>query len=154
MVGVYTTVTSSPVQEKNRKPKSDNMKFYKPGRVLIIVSDQHLANRFHETLGHAGLKVAIAPDGDSGLNIAQQQKPDAIILDADLLQGKEAEAQNYWLFKKHAVTNHIPIIILTGAARERAIGASEEPGLGDFALTKNMFVPFTLFETLRYMELV
>ncbi len=154
MVGVHTTVTRLPVQGRNRKPKSDNMKFHKPGRVLIIVSDQHLANRFRETLGHAGLKVAIAPDGASGLNIAQQQKPDAIILDADLLQGKEAEAHNYWLFKENSVTNHIPIVILTASARERAVGESAERALGDYALTKNMYVPFTLFEKLRYMELV
>jgi CheY-like chemotaxis protein len=125
-----------------------------PGHALIIEPDPSLAKRFQETLGCAGVILEVTANANEGIAAAQRRHPDVIVLDADLLESAEAEKRNYWSLKTNPLTKHVPIVVLIQHERERVAGERYRPLWGDYELPKNMFLPFTLFELLRFMEIV
>lgn len=124
------------------------------GYALIIEPDMNLVRRFQETLGSEGLKLDVAENGHHGVEVARHHQPDVIVLDSGVLEGDEAEKLNYWSFKTYPETQHVPIIVLTDHELERAVGDLSQPSIGDYLLPKNNFVQFTLFELLRFMDVV
>jgi CheY-like chemotaxis protein len=72
-----------------------------------------------------GYEVVLAVDGQSGVEMAQTQGPDLVLMDMSLpvLDGWEATRR----LKSDAVTEHIPVIALTAHAmssdREKALEA-------------------------------
>jgi DNA-binding response OmpR family regulator len=126
------------------------------GHTLIIEPDRALAQRFEATLNNEGFDIEIVTSGTDGMRAARRHPPDVIVLDADLLHTEDEVAQNYWAFKLHPRTRHVPIVVLMDQSQEqeRAVGGAPQGGrVGDFALPKNMFIPFTLFELLRFIHL-
>lgn len=124
------------------------------GYALIIEPDMNLVQQFQATLGSEGLQLDLAENGLQGIEVARHHHPDVIVLDSDVLQGDDAEKQNYWPFKTYPETQHVPIIVLTDHELERAVGDTEQLGIGDYMLPKNNFIQFTLFELLRFMDVV
>src|SRR5690606_38674553 len=80
---------------------------------------------YRTILEHSGLRVIEAEDGETGVRLAQQQRPDLILMDVSLplLDGWQATR----ILKDDPETAHIPIIALTAHAlqgdRERAVEA-------------------------------
>jgi len=124
------------------------------GYALIIEPDPNLAKRFQDVLSNTGLHLNIASNSQEGIEHVHTCPPDVIVLDHSLLNGEEARTQNYWCFKIHPRTQHIPIVVLTDQEQERSVGATKTYSVGDYTLPKNKFIPFTLFELLRFMEVV
>jgi CheY-like chemotaxis protein len=65
-------------------------------------------------LEHAGYTVLEAYDGETGLNMAIDNRPDLILMDVNLpdIDGLKVTAR----IKKTPSTNHIPVIALTANA--------------------------------------
>jgi DNA-binding response OmpR family regulator len=80
-------------------------------KILVIDDtevDQRLAVAAVERGGYTALK---AGDGNSGFELAKEQKPAMIILDYNLPDIKGPEVCR--LLKAHAETTHIPVLFLT-----------------------------------------
>jgi HAMP domain-containing protein/CheY-like chemotaxis protein/signal transduction histidine kinase len=84
--------------------------------VLIVEDDQPFARIVADTARLRGLKVVIASDGASGIQLARKLKPSAIALDLRL---PDVEG---WLvldrLKHDAATRHIPIAIFSADEQE------------------------------------
>jgi DNA-binding response OmpR family regulator len=61
------------------------------GKVLIVEDDQLLGSTIQSDLERLGLDVRLAPDGENGLELAQEWQPDLILLDL-LLPGRDGLA--------------------------------------------------------------
>ncbi len=90
--------------------------------VLIIEDDADLAKTELEVARDRGFKGIVALRGDSGLALAHEFKPDAIILDMKL------PVMDGWTvldhLKHHPETRHIPVHIVSGAdGRQNALKA-------------------------------
>ncbi len=90
--------------------------------VLIIEDDSELARTELEVARERGFKGIVALRGDSGLALAHEFKPDAIILDMKL------PVMDGWTvldhLKHHPETRHIPVHIVSGAnGRQNALRA-------------------------------
>jgi HAMP domain-containing protein/CheY-like chemotaxis protein/signal transduction histidine kinase len=90
--------------------------------VLIIEDDADLARTELEVARERGFKGIVALRGDSGLALAHEFKPDAIILDMKL------PVMDGWTvldhLKHHPETRHIPVHIVSGAnGRQNALKA-------------------------------
>ncbi len=93
----------------------------------VLLVEDHPDNRgiYRTILEHSGLRVIEAEDGETGVRLAQQQRPDLILMDVSLplLDGWQATR----ILKDDPETAHIPIIALTAHAlqgdRERAVEA-------------------------------
>src|SRR5881392_3043499 len=88
--------------------------------VLIIEDDADLAKTELEVARERGFKGIVAARGDSGLALAHEFKPDAIILDMKL------PVMDGWTvldhLKHHPETRHIPVhIVSAGDGRQNAL---------------------------------
>ena len=107
-------------------------------RILLVEDDAMLQDILEERLELRNFYVILAANGQEGIEKAQTEKPDIILMDMRLpiLDGWEASRQ----LKSAPETAHIPIIALTAHAligdREDSLAAGcdeYEPKPVDFA---------------------
>jgi CheY-like chemotaxis protein len=98
--------------------------------VLVIDDDPAVRDLMQRMLGKEGLRVAVAADGEEGLRLARELRPDAITLDV-LMPGMDGWSVLTALKADPALTE-IPVIMVT-IVDEKQIGYSL--GVVDF-LTK------------------
>ena len=97
--------------------------------MLIIEDDRSLADILSYNLEQAGYTVSVASDGQDGLNRAQNQTPDIVVLDLMLpvIDGLEVCRR----MRADPVLNNVLIVMLTARAEESdhvvglAIGADD-----------------------------
>jgi CheY-like chemotaxis protein len=93
---------------------------------LLLVEDNELnRDMLSRRLQRKGYEMIIATDGQQGVQMAQEQQPDLILMDMSLpvIDGWEATR----LLKSDASTQGIPVVALTAHAmagdREKAMAA-------------------------------
>ena len=94
-------------------------------KILLVEDNEMNRDMLSRRLVRHGYEVALALDGQSGVEMAQTEAPDLVLMDMSLpvLDGWEATRR----LKANAVTQHIPVIALTAHAmssdREKALEA-------------------------------
>jgi CheY-like chemotaxis protein len=94
-------------------------------KILLVEDNQMNRDMLSRRLARKGYEVAIAVDGQQGIEMARSETPDLILMDMSLpvLDGWEATRQ----LKSAPETEAIPIIALTAHAmagdREKAVAA-------------------------------
>ncbi len=111
------------------------------GRVLLVDDDENIRKLIASELSPFGVDVIEAPDGKTGLEIAREHKPDAILL--DVLMPRLDGWQTLRRLKDSAETRSIPVIMLS-VVENRAFGVS----LGAFDYLVKPVDRQTLFATL------
>ena len=92
-------------------------------KILLVEDDEMNRDMLSRRLIRRGFEVAMAVDGEQGVNMAVSESPDLILLDMSLpvLSGWDAAQK----LKADPATQNIPIIALTAHAmsgdREKAI---------------------------------
>ena len=93
--------------------------------ILIVEDNEMNRDMLSRRLKRRGFEILIAVDGQEGVDLATEHKPDLILMDMSLpiLDGWEATRR----VKAQEATKHIPVIALTAHAmagdRESAIEA-------------------------------
>ncbi|HET9675450.1 MAG TPA: response regulator, partial [Gaiellaceae bacterium] len=148
-------LTAEPVQEFDASlllpgDVSDDRESLENGdrTVLIIEDDADFARTVQEVAREHGFKTLVAMRGDTGLALAHEYRPDAIVLDLVLpvLDGGALLER----LKHHPATRHIPVhIVSAGDGRQQALRAGaaaylEKPitreGLGDAFASISTFI--------------
>ena len=99
-------------------------------RILYVEDNEDNVYVVKKRFARAGFTVLVATDGEQGVNMAADERPDLILMDLRLpvLDGWEATKR----IKAQPETRHIPVIALTAHAmtgdREKALAA----GCDDF----------------------
>jgi len=99
-------------------------------KILYVEDNEDNADILKRRLGRLGFHVAIATDGEQGVAMAADERPDLILMDLSLpvIDGWVATGR----IKAAPETRHIPVIALTSHAmageREKALAA----GCDDF----------------------
>jgi HAMP domain-containing protein/CheY-like chemotaxis protein/GAF domain-containing protein len=134
---LYLPATIAPVAEPQRAPLpdlqadlapraqvADDRDGLEPGDrvVLIVEDDDAFAKTVVEIAHERGFKALVAARGDTGLALARQFKPDAIVLDLVLPTMPGQEVLEH--LKGSPETRHIPVHIVSGAdGRQDALRA-------------------------------
>jgi CheY-like chemotaxis protein len=102
-------------------------------KILIVDDEVGIRSLLKFRLESFGYHVFMAEDGYAGLEIAQKQQPDLIILDIMMpyLNGIEVCRR----LKADYTTRRIPVIFLSVLAKEEDIAVAKQSG-GEFFLTK------------------
>jgi DNA-binding response OmpR family regulator len=111
----------------------------KDARVLIVEDNDEVAQMLVLFFGARGLKITVAPDGETALRLIREALPNLILLDVGL-----PDTDGYELFKKFRQSvrsRYIPVIFLTRRSRKSDRLAGLQLGADDF-ITK----PFDLEE--------
>ena len=85
-------------------------------RILAVDDDPIMQKILHDTLVAEGYEFLLSQDGGGALPLALAKKPDLIILDINLPDMTGMEVCR--MLKAEAKTSHIPVLMLTGEARE------------------------------------
>ncbi|MBL8587592.1 MAG: response regulator [Methylobacteriaceae bacterium] len=99
--------------------------------VILLVEDNEMnRDMLTRRLQRNGFEVICAPDGPTGVRLADEATPDLILMDVALgeMDGWEATL----LIKGSEKTRHIPIIALTAHALSSDRERSVEVGCSDF----------------------
>lgn len=94
-------------------------------RILVIEDTEDNRRILRDLLTHAGFELIEATDGEQGIRLAAEQRPDLILMDIQLpiIDGYEATRR----IKANPDLRHIPIIAVTSYAlsgdEERAAAA-------------------------------
>ena len=121
--------TKTTAQIAGTKPAKQGISDHSAGRTLLLVDDRE-ANilTLIDYLQVKGLKVIVARSGEESLQLAQQLRPDVILMDIHMPKMSGIEAIGH--LRNIATTRAIPIIALTALAmpgdRERCINAGAD----------------------------
>ncbi|HOW36572.1 MAG TPA: response regulator [Candidatus Omnitrophota bacterium] len=115
-------------------------------KVLTVEDDVTQRTMIQKTLEKCGYEVLSAEDGVQGLEVAQNQKPDLILLDVIMpkMRGDEVCRR----LKASDATRNIPVIFLTSLDTPKDIISHYELG-GDIHLTK----PINPKELIKQIEI-
>ena len=95
-------------------------------RLLVVDDEQELVKAMQIRLGAAGYEVLAAYDGQEGLEKAQKEKPDLIVL--DLMLPKMDGYKVCGLLKKDSRFKEIPILMFTARAQQEDMKLGKEMG--------------------------
>lgn len=113
--------------------------------ILIIEDDAILQNAYHTVLSMEGFEVDAAPDGLEGLKLAQEKKPDLVLL--DMLMPNMNGLQFLKLFEplKHPETK---VIVFSNIMAPEDVKQAMELGAVKY-LTKATFTPKEMVSTIK-----
>jgi len=99
-------------------------------KILLVEDNEMNRDMLSRRLQRRGYQVVLAVDGQSGVEMAQTQAPDLVLMDMSLqvLDGWEATRR----LKADAPTKHIPIIALTAHAMSGDRVKALEAGCDDY----------------------
>jgi len=114
-------------------------------RILVVEDTQNNRRILNDLLTNAGFEVMEAVDGEKGVAMAAEHRPDLILMDIQLplVDGYEATRR----IKANPVLCHIPIIVVTSYALSGDDVKAFEAGC-DAYVTKP-FVPRDLLAKVR-----
>lgn len=99
-------------------------------RILYVEDEKFFADTIERVLTTAGYSVKQAKDGELGLKIAREWKPDLILL--DLLLPKVEGFEVLRTLKADLATASIPIVVLSNLSSEADVQRATELGAKHF----------------------
>ncbi len=99
-------------------------------RILLVEDNEMNRDMLSRRLQRRGYEVLIAVDGHSGIEMAQSEAPDLILMDMSLpvIDGWEATR----VLKSDPATRNIPVIALTAHAMSTDRSKAMEAGCDDY----------------------
>ena len=99
-------------------------------KVLLVEDNEMNRDMLSRRLQRTGFEVAIAVDGQAGVDMAASENPDIILMDLSLpvMDGWEATRQ----IKANSSINGIPVIALTAHAMQGDEEKALEAGCDDY----------------------
>jgi CheY-like chemotaxis protein len=99
-------------------------------KILLVEDNEMNRDMLSRRLERKGYQVVLAVDGQSGVEMAQTQAPDLVLMDMSLpvLDGWEATRR----LKAAPATQHIPVIALTAHAMSSDRDKALEAGCDDY----------------------
>ena len=99
-------------------------------KVLVVEDDKFLANAYKAGFEGEGFEVVLAYDGEEALSLAEQLRPDVILLDI-LIPKMDGFAVLQHL-KANKDLENIPVIIASNLGQQQDIDKGLELGAKDF----------------------
>ncbi|MDG2200161.1 MAG: response regulator [Phycisphaerales bacterium] len=111
-------------------------------RILVVDDESHILHVLSLKLGKAGYEVLTAVDGEEGLHMARETKPDLVITDIQMpyMTGLELSRE----LAQDEITAAIPVLILT--ARGYALSTEDLETSNIREVLSKPFSPRSLIE--------
>lgn len=116
------------------------------GTILIVDDDKTLREMYESYLQAAGYHVVTAQNGKDGLALAQEQKPNIILLDLMMPEMNGIEVLKH--LKADEALKSIPVIVFTALIQDLEKQQSFEAGAADYVV-KTELVPSGMLEKIK-----
>jgi DNA-binding response OmpR family regulator len=114
-------------------------------KILLVEDDAILAKTMYDELVEAGYEVDQAYDGEAGLRMVGEKKPDLVLL--DILMPKKNGFEVLQSMKAAPETKDIPVIMLTALAADEDVETTML-GASDY-LVKSEYTPTQIVEKVK-----
>jgi DNA-binding response OmpR family regulator len=114
--------------------------------ILLVEDDEFLAELYGTKLGLEGYEVALATDGEKGLKMIRDKKPDLILL--DIILPKMDGFEILKAMKGDKAVKNIPVILLTNLSQKDEVKKGLELGAKDY-LIKAHFMPSEVVKKIK-----
>ena len=101
-------------------------------KILIIEDDQFLREFLFKKLSEENFEVLAAKEGKEGVELAQKEKPDLILLDLILPEKNGYEVLED--LKKNPLTSEIPVLVLSNLGQKEEIEEAFRKGAKDYLI--------------------
>jgi DNA-binding response OmpR family regulator len=108
-------------------------------KILLVEDDMVLAKVLYEELSDADFEVFQAYDGEVGLQLALEKKPDMVLL--DVLLPKKNGFEVLEAMKKSPEASQIPVIMLTMLGSDEDIKKGLQLGASDYIVKSQHALP-------------
>ncbi len=105
-------------------------------KILLIEDDSLIVKIYTTRLVADGFKVLSAGNGEEGLRIAEQERPDLILL--DIMMPKMDGFSVLETLRRHDVLKQVPIIVYSNLAQESEMKRALELGANEFIVKANI----------------
>lgn len=105
-------------------------------KVLIVEDDKFLSELISTKLQKEGCEVMLASDGETGLQHADAERPDIILLDI-MLPGMSGFDVLQKLKEKGSKTQSIPVLILSNFGQDAKVREGLKMGATDYLVKAN-----------------
>jgi DNA-binding response OmpR family regulator len=114
--------------------------------ILLVEDDEFLAELYATKLNLEGFEVSLAVDGEKGLKMAKEVKPDLILLDIILPKMDGFEVLK--AIKQDKTIEKIPVILLTNLSQKDEVKKGLDLGATDY-LIKAHFMPSEVVKKIK-----
>ncbi len=106
-------------------------------KILLLIEDNPLLTGIYKTaFEKKSVEVLLAHDGESGIALAQNERPDVIVLDL-LMPGIDG-FEVLQRLKKDAQTKDIKVVVLTILTEEEAKAKAKKLGAVDYLIKSQL----------------
>ena len=114
--------------------------------ILLVEDDEFLAELYATKLNLEGFEVSLAVDGEKGVKMAKEVKPDLILLDIILPKMDGFEVLK--TIKQDKDLKNIPVILLTNLSQKDEVKKGLDLGANDY-LIKAHFMPSEVVKKIK-----
>jgi DNA-binding response OmpR family regulator len=115
-------------------------------RVLIVEDQPDIRKLIRMTLEFEAYEIAEAPDGTQGLLMAEEFKPDLMLLDV-MMPGEIDGLQVCQRIKANSALAHIKVVLLTARGQASDLNAGQGVGADEYLVKP--FSPLQLIDTIE-----
>ena len=117
-----------------------------PKEILTIEDEEIIVNLLQRKLTQEGYGVSVARDGEEGLRMMKEKKPDLVLL--DIIMPKIGGFEVMEAMQKDDELKKIPIIIISNSGQPVELDRAKESGAKDW-LVKTEFDPQEVIEKIK-----
>lgn len=117
------------------------------GKILLIEDDWSIRELYSRVLKKAGYEISSAEDGNQGLKLAKETRPDLILL--DLMMPRMNGVDTLKALRNDPPIANLPVMILTNLGQESLIEETKKLGVVDYIL-KIEIGPYELVEKINH----
>lgn len=117
-----------------------------PTKVLLVEDDRFLRKAAEVTLRRQGFEVLTAQDGEAGLELAREARPDILLL--DLIMPKMHGFQVLEHLKADRTTSAIPVIVMSNLGQDSDVQRAMDAGAAAYVVKSNTALQ-SLVDTVR-----
>lgn len=114
--------------------------------ILLIEDDEFLAELYATKLNLENFEVGLAVDGEKGLKMIKEKKPDLILL--DIILPKMDGFEILKIVKSDKALKKIPVILLTNLSQKDEVKRGLDLGADDY-LIKAHFMPSEVVKKIK-----
>jgi DNA-binding response OmpR family regulator len=114
--------------------------------ILLVEDDEFLAELYATKLNLEGFEISLATDGEKGLKMIKEKKPDLILL--DIILPKMDGFEILKVIKTDKTLKRIPVILLTNLSQKDEVKRGLQLGADDY-LIKAHFMPSEVVKKIK-----
>lgn len=107
-------------------------------KITIVEDEELILNLLQKKLANEGYEISVARNGEDGLKLMHEQKPDLVLL--DIIMPKKGGFEVMEEMQKDSRLKRVPIIIISNSGQPVEIDRAQKLGAKDW-LIKTDFDP-------------